>query len=171
MFDRIIAIRLVIGKKVFAIICIYAPQSNLSESNNDEFYHSLQGVLAKNTDTQEVLIYGYFNGHIKASTAGYGKVHGDLAFGKRNADGEKILEFSVETIWSLQIRGSRKGQYICNISIWFILYPNRLDALQRKIIKICYNCEGDPWWRECFSAQTCSCSTTKPSHQKSEEKV
>ena len=31
--DRIISIRLVIGKKVFAIICIYAPQSNLSESN------------------------------------------------------------------------------------------------------------------------------------------
>ena len=42
--DRIIAIRLVIGKKVFAIICIYAPQSNLSESNKDEFCHSLQGA-------------------------------------------------------------------------------------------------------------------------------
>ena len=62
--DRIIAIRLVIGKKLFAIICIDTPQSNLSESNKDEFYHSLQGVLAKITDTQEVLICGDFNGHI-----------------------------------------------------------------------------------------------------------
>ena len=74
--DRIIATRLVIGKKVFAIRCIYAPQSNLSESNKYEFYHSLQGALAKITDTQEVLICGDFNGHIGASGAGYGEVHG-----------------------------------------------------------------------------------------------
>ena len=93
--DRIIAIHLVIGKKVFAIICIYAPQSNLSESNKDEFYHSLQGALAKITDTQEVLICGDFNGHIGARAAGYEEVHGGLAFGKRNADGERVLEFSV----------------------------------------------------------------------------
>ena len=63
--DRIIAIRLVIGKKAFAIRCIYALQSNLSESNKDEFYHPLQGSLAKITDTQEVLICGDFNGPLE----------------------------------------------------------------------------------------------------------
>ena len=66
----------------------------MSESNKDDFYHSLQGALAKITDTQEVLICRDFNGHIGASAASYGEVHGSLAFGKRNADGEKVLEFS-----------------------------------------------------------------------------
>ena len=93
--DQINAIHLVIGKKVIAIICIYASQSNLCENVEDEFYHALQGVLVKNTDTKKGLICSDFNGHIGASAAMNEEVHGGLAFGKRNADGEMVLKFAV----------------------------------------------------------------------------
>ena len=138
--DRIIAIRLVIGKKVFAIICIYAPQSNLSESNKDEFYHSLQGALAKITHTQEVLICGDFNRHIGASAAGYGEVHGGLAFGKRNADSERVLEFSVTN--NLLVANSWFKKRSENLVTYQAgLYSTQIDCMlcRRRLLKYVTN--------------------------------
>ena len=171
MSDPIIAIRLVIGKKVFAIISIYAPQSNLSESNKDEFYHSLQGALAKITDTQEVLICGDFNRHIGASAAGYEEVHGGLAFGKRNTDGERVLEFSVAN--NLVVANSwfkKKSKHL--VTYQSGLYSTQIDYMlcRRRLLKYVTNVKVIPG-EVCFSAQTCSCSTGDSSHQKSEETV
>ena len=39
--DRIILIRMTIGKTVFVFVCVYAPQANLSEFEKDRFYQML----------------------------------------------------------------------------------------------------------------------------------
>ena len=45
--DRIILIRMTIGKTVFVFVCVYAPQANLSEFEKDRFYQMLQCTVAK----------------------------------------------------------------------------------------------------------------------------
>ena len=45
--DRILLLRMVVGKVVFAFICVYAPQAGLSVEEKDRFYEQLQGVVCK----------------------------------------------------------------------------------------------------------------------------
>ena len=43
--DRIILIRMTIGKTVFVFVCVYAPQANLSDIEKDRFYKELQSTV------------------------------------------------------------------------------------------------------------------------------
>ena len=44
--DKIILIRMTIGKTVFVFVSVYAPQANLSEAEKDRFYQMLQCTVA-----------------------------------------------------------------------------------------------------------------------------
>ena len=49
------------------------------------------------TDTdinQEVIVGGDMNGHVGQVANGFHEVHGNFGYGTRNAEGERILEFS-----------------------------------------------------------------------------
>ena len=93
--DRIILIRLVIGKRVFTFLSVYAPQVGLPETEKDRFYDHLQCAVAK-IPTSEVLIpLGDWNGHVGAAGCGFEEVHGSRGFGVRNTEGERVLEFAV----------------------------------------------------------------------------
>ena len=123
----------------------------MSESNKDEFYHFLQGALAKSTDTQEVLICGDFNGHIEASAAGYEEVHGSLGFGKRNADGERVLEFSVAN--NLVVANSwfkKRSEHL--VTHQSGLYSTQIDYMlcRRRLLKYITNVKVIPG-EECAS--------------------
>ena len=48
--DRIILIRITIGKTVFVFVCVYATQTNLSEHEKDRFFQRLQCMVAKIPD-------------------------------------------------------------------------------------------------------------------------
>ena len=77
--DRIILLKLIIGKTVFTIISVYAPQQGRPAVEKERFYNQLQSVTAK-VPLSEVLI-----------TLG---VHGGFGYGKRNAEGERLLDFA-----------------------------------------------------------------------------
>ncbi|XP_045174424.2 craniofacial development protein 2-like [Mercenaria mercenaria] len=93
--DRIILMRLVIGKVVFTFLSVYAPQSGLSETEKERFYDQLQGVVTKIPASEILVPSGDWNGHVGAKGQGFEEVHGGRGFGIRNTEGERVLEFAL----------------------------------------------------------------------------
>ena len=95
ILDRIILIRMVVGSVVFVFVSVYAPQANLSESVKDQFYYALQSTIARVSSSEQLIISGGWNGHIGSHSTAFEDVHGGQALGKRNHEGERLLEFAV----------------------------------------------------------------------------
>ena len=93
--DRIMLIKLLLGKAVLMVLSVYAPQTGLEESTKDAFYNSLQTVISELPDKEIVIPCGDWNGHVGREAAGYEGVHGGSGYGERNADGDRVLEFAV----------------------------------------------------------------------------
>ena len=91
--DRIILTRMTIGKTVFVFVSVYAPQANLSEAEKDRFYQMLQCTVATIPASEQLIVCGDWNGHVGSQSTGFEEVHGGQAIGKRNTEGERILEF------------------------------------------------------------------------------
>ena len=56
---------------------------------------NLQYLLSNVSAFEELCVCGDFNGHVGSKASGFEGVHGELAFGKRNLESERILEFAV----------------------------------------------------------------------------
>ena len=108
--DRIILIRMTIGKTVFVFVCVYAPQANLSEFEKDRFYQMLQCAVSKIPASEQLIVCGDWNGHIGSQSTGFEEVHGGQAIGKRNTEGERILEFAFANELVVRTHGSRRNR-------------------------------------------------------------
>ena len=93
--DRIILIRLVIGKVVYTFLSVYAPQAGLQEAEKDRFYDQLQSVMARIPASEVLIPLGDWNGHVGADSNGFEKVHHGKSFGVRKVEGERLLEFAL----------------------------------------------------------------------------
>ena len=102
--DRIRLIQLVVGKSIVTVLSDYAPHAGFDDSVKDLFYENLQWTLTKISASEILFLCGDFNGHIGKNADGYEGVHGGRGFGRRNMEGERILEFAVAhnliTSWS-----------------------------------------------------------------------
>ena len=87
-------VKLCIDKCTVTILCLYAPQASLPESTKVLFYDNLQSVMSNFGPQEIVFACGDWNGHIGEKAPMFDKVHGNLAFGETNKDGERILEFA-----------------------------------------------------------------------------
>ena len=74
---------------------VYAPQSGLPDSEKDKFYDLLQGAKSSISDSELIFRCDDWNGHIGLDASGFEGVHGGHAFGDRNIEGERLLEFAV----------------------------------------------------------------------------
>ena len=92
--DRIILLKLIIGKAIFNFISVYAPQTNLSIDTKQQFYDQLQSTVAKIPPAEILIPVGDWNGHVGTDAGVYHVVHGGHGYGIRNSDGERILEFA-----------------------------------------------------------------------------
>ena len=75
-------------------MCVYVPQANLSDFEKDRFYQELQSTVAKIPASEQLLVCGDWNGQLGSQSTGFEEVHGGQAIGKRNTEGERILEFA-----------------------------------------------------------------------------
>ena len=126
--DRII--RMVIGSVVFVFVSVNAPRGNLSESVKDQFYYALQSTMARVSSSEQLIISGDWNGHIGPHSTAFEDVHGGQAFGKRNHEGERLLEFAVAN--ELVVGNSwfkKKFEHLvtyqsgdCKTQMYYILY-------------------------------------------------
>ncbi|XP_022014116.1 craniofacial development protein 2-like [Helianthus annuus] len=93
--DRIMVLRLVLGKELVAVVCAYAPQVGLGDQEKREFWDCLDAVVGAIPREERIVIGGDFNGHIGKDSDGFPSVHGGFGFGDRNEPGKDLLEFVV----------------------------------------------------------------------------
>ena len=91
------------GKQIVNIVSAYAPQVGLSAEEKDDFWDSFIIVLSGIPKQENIFIGSNMNGHVGRDADRYGGVHGGMGFGKRNTEGEGILEF-----------GDAVGMVVCN---------------------------------------------------------
>ena len=90
--DRLMLIKLMVGKRVVAVVSAYAPQQGLTEEEKDKFYEDLISLTSKVGDNEFLIIGGDLNGHVGKDADGYQGIHGGYGYGNRNVEGERILE-------------------------------------------------------------------------------
>ena len=85
-------VRVIVGRSVLNLISVYAPQVGWSREVKEEFLAMLGEVVSGIDSSEKLLICGDLNGHVGSEIDGFEGVHGGFGFGKRNMEGEMILE-------------------------------------------------------------------------------
>ena len=93
--DRLMLLKVLVGKRVVTIISTYAPQQGLSDDAKEKLYADLIPHTSKVDEKEVIILGGDMNGYVGKTTAGYEDVHGGFGYGIRNAEGERILEFGL----------------------------------------------------------------------------
>ena len=92
--DRAILLKIVMGESILSFISAYAPQQGLDESVKDTFYDLTQDIVMKIPEKELVFPCGDWNGHIGQNAIGFEGIHGGCSYGKRNAEGLRLLDFA-----------------------------------------------------------------------------
>jgi hypothetical protein len=92
--ERLMVVRVIVGRSVLNLISVYALQSGLSMREKEELLAVLGEVVSGIDSGERLLICGDLNGHVGSKIDGFETVHGGFGFGERNVEGEMILEFA-----------------------------------------------------------------------------
>lgn len=92
--ERIMLLRVIVGKSVVCLVSVYAPQVGRGQEEKEEFYTLLRQVLSGVSDSERMVVCGDWNGHVGPRSDGFEGVHGGKGFGRRNEEGELLLEFA-----------------------------------------------------------------------------
>ena len=90
--DRIMRIRLVLGKTIYNILSVYAPQVGRPNVEKDAFREKLEDILADVSDDESIIVGGDLNCHLGANSTGYEDVMGLYGYGIQNEDGAALLD-------------------------------------------------------------------------------
>lgn len=104
--ERLMLLRLAVGKRILNIISVYAPQVGRSKEEKEELLAALGKVIGEVGDDEELVVCGDLNCHVGALTEGFEDVHGGKGFGTRNVEGEMLLEFAT-------------AMKLCVVNTWF----------------------------------------------------
>ena len=95
--DRIIVLRLLLGKSILNLISVYAPQVGRPNLEKEEFWTTLTMIVSSVKRDEEIFLGGDMNGHVGREVEGFEDVHGGHGYGERNREGEMLLEFASAT--------------------------------------------------------------------------
>ena len=92
--DRLIGLKLISDGKMWHIISTYAPQQGCRDEEKEEYREKLEEYLESIPRTDMLVVGGDMNAHVGENCDGYDGVHGGKGFGRRNIEGERILELA-----------------------------------------------------------------------------
>jgi hypothetical protein len=89
-------------------------QAALSEDEKDTFWDGLLHVVARVPHGEFIMLGGDINGHVGSGSDGYEGLHGGFGFGKRNKEGDRILEFceALDLVWGNTLFTKRESDRI-----------------------------------------------------------
>ena len=90
--NTLIIIRLLIGKRIVAIVSTYTPRQGLGEDVKDKFCEDLISLVSKVGRNELIMIGGDLNGHVGKNASGYDGIHGDFGYGVRNLEEKRMFE-------------------------------------------------------------------------------
>ena len=131
MNDRMIAIRLQGAPINVTVIQVYAPTTDASQEEIEEFYASLQDLYKKIPKKDIKLIVGDFNS--KVGSIKTDQVTGSYGLGERNEAGERLIEFCQEN--ELVIANTLFQQPKRRLYTWTSpngLHRNQIDYILRE---------------------------------------
>ncbi|XP_047103326.1 uncharacterized protein LOC124722169 [Schistocerca piceifrons] len=89
--ERITRARVNLGKSSFTILQVYTPQQGCSEEEKTKFLEELEDQVREDN----FMITGDLNAQIGMDRNGYEEVMGPFGYGKRNVEGEEILNLCI----------------------------------------------------------------------------
>ncbi|EYC33327.1 hypothetical protein Y032_0002g726 [Ancylostoma ceylanicum] len=92
--DRIISLRIATKDGFWTVVSVYAPQCGCTEADKEAFYEELDDVIRSAPEGDYMTVAGDFNGHVGQDRQGFERVHGGISFGRRNQEGERIIELA-----------------------------------------------------------------------------
>ena len=92
--NRILLVKLILGRKIFNVISVYVPHVVLNEFSKRQFLEDLDEIVQGITIREKLFISGDLNGHVGTSRYGFDSAHGRFNFGERNEPGNSILDFA-----------------------------------------------------------------------------
>ena len=90
--DRVIILKVLLGKTVLNVISAYAPQAGRPNEEKEEFWVLLARTVSELSECEKLVVCGDFNAHVGEDADGFEMVHGGNGFGERNMEGEMMLE-------------------------------------------------------------------------------
>src|SRR4029077_222462 len=93
--ERLMMIRMAIGKRVLNLISAYAPHPGRAAREKEEFWKSVFELLMKISAEESVFVCGDLSGHVGGDPGGCRGVHGGNGYGTGGAEGEMVLELAV----------------------------------------------------------------------------
>ena len=90
--DRVIVLKVLLGKTVLNVISAYAPQAGRPNEEKEEFWVLLARTVSEMNECEKLVVCGDLNAHVGENADGFGMVHGSNGFGERNMEGEMMLE-------------------------------------------------------------------------------
>ena len=92
---RILLVKLILGREIFNIINVSAPQVGLDESTKRQFWENLDEIVQEISIREKLFTDGDLKGHIETSRYEFDSVHEGFSFGERNEPINSILDFSL----------------------------------------------------------------------------
>ena len=90
MSDRVMSLRVSIGKEICKIVSAHAPQVGC-DIEEEAFWEEMTQVMQGG---EKVWIEGGLNGHVGESNKGNKECTGNCGMGIRNEEGERIISFA-----------------------------------------------------------------------------
>ena len=88
-------VKLILGREIFNVISVFAPQVRHDESSKPQFWEDLDEIVQGMPIREKFFIGGDLNGHVGTSRYGFDSVRGGFDFGERNELGNSILHFAL----------------------------------------------------------------------------
>ncbi|KAG8235651.1 hypothetical protein J437_LFUL013643 [Ladona fulva] len=110
MSDRIMCVKLEIGRGSTTIVCGYAPQAGCEEEEMNVFWRQLDQVIMEIPENERVNVGADLNGHVGRRRCGEERAHGRWGVGERNGEGERIMEHAVAYDLTIVNTCFRKGE-------------------------------------------------------------
>jgi len=118
--ERIMLVRISVGKTILCPMSVYAPQAGRAMVDKEEFYEALWEVL-KEVKEEALFICRDFIGHVGGEANGYEGVHGCHGFGRRNVEGGLLLDFA-------------EARDLVDANTWFTKKEKQMSQVEVKVL-------------------------------------
>lgn len=92
--DRLMSIKLIVGREIWNIVSAYAPQTGCTAAEKETFWIELENLLKRIPKDEKVFIGADLNGHVGTQNRGDKRWHGGRGYGARNEQGHEIVRFA-----------------------------------------------------------------------------
>ena len=109
----------------------------------------LQCAVFKIPASEQLIVCGDWKGHIGSQSTGFEEVYGGQANGKRNTEGERILEFAFAK--ELVVGNTWFKKKPEHLPVWECCYPDRLHPVPAEFQETGVQRKGHTWGGVCIT--------------------